>query len=114
VAVESVLIDGEAVELRPDGHSYFAALRHKGGFSAGLPRRARSPEPQRRGLPSAADRGAASRAAPFVADVHCILFSDSMVVEGALVFAKACELGLGGSSRSAPAADIRAETTGNG
>jgi hypothetical protein len=31
-----------------------------------------------------------------------------------LVFAKACELGLEGSSRSALAADIRAETAANG
>ena len=33
---------------------------------------------------------------PLVAGVHCILFSDALVAEGALVFAKACELGLEG------------------
>ena len=38
-------------------------------------------------------RGALS---PLVAGVHCILFSDAMVAEGSLVFAKACELGLEG------------------
>ena len=33
---------------------------------------------------------------PLVAGVHCILFSDALVAEGALVFAKACQLGLEG------------------
>ena len=45
--------------------------------------------------------------------VDCILFSDALVAEGALVFAKACEMGLEGC-RSAQAADIGAETAGNG
>jgi ATP-dependent DNA ligase len=31
-----------------------------------------------------------------VASVDCILFSDALVAEGALVFAKACEMGLEG------------------
>jgi ATP-dependent DNA ligase len=38
-------------------------------------------------------RGALS---PLIAGVHCILFSDALMAEGALVFAKACELGLEG------------------
>jgi len=33
---------------------------------------------------------------PLVTGVHCVLFSDALVAEGALVFAKACELGLEG------------------
>jgi hypothetical protein len=49
--------------------------------------------PQRRGFPAASDRGTASRTSPLVAGVDCILFSDALVAEGALMFAKACELG---------------------
>jgi ATP-dependent DNA ligase len=53
---------------------------------------------------------------PLVAGVQCILFSDALVAEGALVFAKPrlARWAWRGSSRSAPAADIRAETADNG
>ena len=33
---------------------------------------------------------------PLVAGVDCVLFSDALVAQGALVFAKACDMGLEG------------------
>ena len=96
LAAESALIDGEAVVVRPDGHSDFAALRTKAGSARacfvafdllnlnGEDFRQRPIEERRAAL------------SPLVAGVHCILFSDALVAEGALVFAKACALGLEG------------------
>jgi bifunctional non-homologous end joining protein LigD len=96
LAVESVLLDGEAVAARPDGHSDFAALRTKAGSARaclvafdllnlnGEDFRQRPIEDRRAAL------------SPLVAGVDCILFSDALVAEGALVFAKACEMGLEG------------------
>ena len=96
LAAESALIDGEAVAVRPDGHSDFAALRTKAGSAPacfvafdllnlnGEDFRQRPIEERRAAL------------SPLVAGVHCILFNDALVAEGALVFAKACELGLEG------------------
>jgi hypothetical protein len=64
------------------------------------------PDSRRRGLDDrvlsllkdpAADRGTARRAfTALVAGVGNILFSDALVADGALVFAKACEMGLEG------------------
>ena len=96
LAVESALIDGEAVAVRPDEYSDFTALRTKAGSARacvvafdllnlnGEDFRRRPIEERRAAL------------SPLVAGVHCILFSDALVAEGALVFAKACELGLEG------------------
>ena len=96
LAAESALIDGEAVAVRADGHSDFAGLRTKAGSARaclvafdlltlnGEDLRQRPIEERRAAL------------SPLVAGVHCILFSDALVAEGALVFAKACELGLEG------------------
>jgi bifunctional non-homologous end joining protein LigD len=96
LAVDSALIDGEAVVFRPDGHSDFAALRTKiGGARAclvafdlltlnGEDFRQRPLEERRAAL------------SPLVAGVDNLLFSDALAAEGALVFAKACELGLEG------------------
>ena len=96
LAAESALIDGEAVVVRPDGHSDFAALRTKAGSARaclvafdllnlnGEDFRQRPIEERRAAL------------SPLVAGVHGLLFSDAIVAEGALVFAKACELGLEG------------------
>ena len=70
---------------------------HKGGLGAGVLCRIRSLEPQRRGSPSAPARGAARRACRHSSHgVDGILFSEALAAEGALVFAKACELGLEG------------------
>ena len=96
LAAESALIDGEAVAFRPDGHSDFATLRTKAGAARaclvafdlltlnGKDFRQRPLEERRAAL---------SR---LVAGVDGILFSDALAADGALVFAKACELGLEG------------------
>ena len=96
LAAESALIDGEAVAFRPDKHSDFAALRTEAGSARaylvavdllnlnGEDLRQRLIEERRAAL------------SPLVAGGDRILFSDAVVAEGALVFAKACELGLEG------------------
>ena len=96
LAAESALIDGEALAFGPDGHSDFAALCTKAGGARaclvafdllnlnGEDHRQRPLEERRAAL------------SPLVAGVGSILFSDALVAEGALVFAKACELGLEG------------------
>jgi bifunctional non-homologous end joining protein LigD len=96
LAAERALIDGEAVVFRPDGRSDFEALVTKrGGERAayvafdlltldGEDRRLRPLEERRSAL---------SR---LVANVDGILFSETIEAEGAIVFAKACELGLEG------------------
>ena len=90
------LIDGEAVTFRTDGHSDFAALRTKAGSA-----RARlvafdllslNGEDLRQ-CPLEEQRAALS---PLVAGVDGVLFSEVLLAEGALVFAKACEMGLEG------------------
>ena len=96
LAVESALIDGEAIAFRPDGHSDFAALRTKAGSARaclvafdllnlnGKDLRQRPIEERRAAL------------SPLFSGIDCVLFSDALAAEGALVFAKACELGLEG------------------
>jgi bifunctional non-homologous end joining protein LigD len=94
--VDNALLDGEAVVFLPDGHSDFAALLTKvGGEQASLVAfdllsldgddlRQRPLEERRQAL---------SR---LVAGVDDIRFSESVADDGALVFAKARELGLEG------------------
>jgi bifunctional non-homologous end joining protein LigD len=96
LAADSALMDGEAVTFRPDGHSDFAALRTKAGSARaclvafdllslnGEDLRQRPLEERRDEL---------SRV---VRDVDNIVFSEALSAEGALVFAKACKLGLEG------------------
>jgi bifunctional non-homologous end joining protein LigD len=93
---ENVLIDGEAVAFRTDGHPDIAALRTKaGGAQAclvafdllgpdGEDFRQRPLEERR------------DRLARLVRGVDGILFSEALASEGALVFAHACKLGLEG------------------
>jgi bifunctional non-homologous end joining protein LigD len=93
---DEALIDGEAVVFRSDGMSDFEALLTKeGGASAahvafdllgldGKDLRLRPLEDRRAELKR------------IVASVEAILFSEAIEGEGALVFAKACELGLEG------------------
>ncbi len=96
LAVKSALFDGEAIVVRSDGHSDFAALRTKAGSA-----RARLVAfdllslngKDLRQQPIEERRGALS---PVVAGVDAILFSDAIIEHGALVFAKACEMGLEG------------------
>ena len=94
MAAESALIEGEAVAVCPDGHSDFAALRTKARSARaclvafdllnfnGEDLRQHPIEERRAAL------------SPLVAGVDSVLFSDALVAQGALVFAKACELGL--------------------
>jgi bifunctional non-homologous end joining protein LigD len=114
LAAESALIDGEAVVVRPDGHCDFAALRTKAGSARacfvafdllnlnGEDFRQRPIEERRAAL------------SPLVAGVHCILFSDALVAEGALVFAKACQLGLEGIVLKRAGSRYSRVTAGNG
>jgi ATP-dependent DNA ligase len=93
--VDNALVDSEAVVFLPDGHSDFAALLTKAGgeqasfvafdlLSLGDDLRDRSLEERRDAL------------AQLVAGVDDIRFSESVADDGALVFAKARELGLEG------------------
>ncbi len=94
--VETSLLDGEAVVFRPDGHSNFEALRTKYGAARasfvafdllqidGEDLRKHTLEVRR------------AKLEPLVADADAILFSEAIAAEGALVFAKACEMGLEG------------------
>jgi bifunctional non-homologous end joining protein LigD len=93
---EDAMLDGEAVAFRLDGHSDFAALRTKdGGAMAclvafdllnldGQDYRQRPLEERRDAL------------LRLVAGVDGVLFSEALTVEGAIVFRKACEMGLEG------------------
>ena len=96
LAADSALIDGEAVAFRSDGHSDFAALRTKAGAAIarlvafdllnldGEDFRQRPLEERR------------DKLARLVAGVDNVLFSEAVAAEGAIVFHKACEMGLEG------------------
>ena len=96
LAADSALIDGEAVAFRSDGHSDFAALRTKTGSAraclvafdllslSGADLRQRPLEERR------------DKLSQLVHGVDCIVFSEALSAEGAIVFAKACEMGLEG------------------
>ena len=96
LSVGRALIDGEAVVLRDDGRSDFHSLMTKrGGAEAsliafdllrveGVDLRLRPLEARRETLMWLVD------------GVDRILFSEALAAEGAIVFAKACELGLEG------------------
>ena len=113
LAAKSALIDGEAITLRPDGHSDFAALRTKAGSARAclvafdlLSLNGKDLRQQ----PIEERRGALS---PLVAGIDCIMFSDALVEHGAIVFAAACEMGLEGIV-SKRVGSRYAETAGNG
>ena len=94
--VDNALLDGEAVVFRPDGHSDFAALRTKRGaaqasFVAFDLLQIYGED--RRKLPLEVRR---AELATLVAGAHAIQFSEAIEAEGALVFRKACEMGLEG------------------
>jgi bifunctional non-homologous end joining protein LigD len=94
--VADALLDGEAVVFRPDGHSEFAAMRAKRGAAEasfvafdllrvdGEDRRKLALETRRAELES------------LVGGLDAIQFSEAIAAEGAVVIAKACELGLEG------------------
>jgi len=94
--VENVLIDGEAVALRPDGRSEFEAIRTKVGAATAVyvafdllqlngKDIRRQPIEDRRAELERIVRGA-----------DAVLFSEAIAAEGGLVFKKACEMGLEG------------------
>jgi ATP-dependent DNA ligase len=97
LAPDQALIDGEAVVLRADGRSDFRALMTKrGGAEASLVAfdLLRLDGDDLRLRPLEARREALMR---LVGDVgNSIVFSEAIAAEGAVVFAKACELGLEG------------------
>ena len=112
--IDDALLDGEAVVLGPDGHSDFGALRTKRGAERASfvafdllriereDRRKLALEVRRAELES------------LVAGINAITFSEAIYGEGAIVFAKACEMGLRGSSRSALAACTQVGHVGTG
>ena len=93
---DGALIDGEAVVFRPDGHSDLGALRTNAGAEQaalvafdllsldGEDLRPRPLEERREALSG------------LIAGGDNIVFSEAIAAEGALVFVKACELGLEG------------------
>ena len=96
LSADEALIDGEAVVLQIDGRSDFHALMTKrGGAEATLVAfdllRVNGDDLRLR--PLEARREALQRLVPNVR--HGILFSEALAAEGAVVFKKACELGLG-------------------
>jgi bifunctional non-homologous end joining protein LigD len=96
MAVDNALLDGEAVVFLPDGHSDFAALLTKaGGEQASLVAfdLLSLNGDDLRQHPLEERRDALSH---LVAGVDDIRFSESVADDGALVFAKARELGLEG------------------
>jgi bifunctional non-homologous end joining protein LigD len=96
LAADSARIDREAVIFRSDGRSDFAALRTKAGSAraclVAFDLLSLNGEDLRQ-RPLEARRDKLSR---LVQGVDGILFSDALAAEGALVFAKACKLGLEG------------------
>jgi ATP-dependent DNA ligase len=96
LGADEALIDGEAVLLRDGGGSDFGALMTKrGGAQASLVAfdLLRREGEDLRLRPIEARREALKR---LVVGIDGILFSEALAAEGAVVFAKACELGLEG------------------
>ena len=114
LAAESALIDGEAVAFRPDKHSDFAALRTEAGSARaylvavdllnlnGEDLRQRPIEERRAAL------------SPLVAGVDRICSVTPWWPRERSCSPRPASWAWRGSSRSAPAADIRAETAGHG
>jgi bifunctional non-homologous end joining protein LigD len=92
----NVLIDGEAVVFRPDGHSDFTALRtNRGAAEATLVAfdLLQFQGDDWRRMPLEVRR---AQLESVVSGIDGITFSDSIAHEGAIVFAHACRLGLEG------------------
>ena len=94
--VETVLLDGEAVALRSDGHSDFEALRTKQGAARASFVAFDLLQIDGEDLRKHALEARRARLEPLVSDADAILFSEAIASEGGLVFAKACEMGLEG------------------
>ena len=93
---DDVMLDGEAVVFRPDGHSDFAALRtNRGADAARLVAfdLLHVDGEDRRKLPLEVRRAELDA---LVAGINAIMFSEAIEAEGAVVFEKAVEMGLEG------------------
>ena len=93
---DDVLLDGEAVVFRPDGHSDFTALRtNRGADAARLVAfdLLHVDGEDRRKLPLEVRRAELDA---LVAGINAIMFSEAIEAEGAIVFQKAVEMGLEG------------------
>ena len=91
-----VLIDGEAVVFRRDGHSDFVALRSKAGGEMALLVAFDLLNLEGRDLRQQALEKRREALEPLVAGVDSIQFSRGLADDGATVFAHACKLGLEG------------------
>ena len=111
--VDRALIDGEAVVLRDDGRSDFGLLTKRGGAQASLVAfdLLRPDDDDLRLWPIEARREALMR---LVGGVDGVLFSEALAAEGAVVFAKACALGLEGVVSKRAGSLYRAGKAGTG
>ena len=94
--VDHVMIDGEAVVFRPDGHSDFTALRtNRGAAEATLVAfdLLQFQGDDWRRMPLEVRR---AQLESIVSGIDGLTFSDGIAHEGAIVFAHACRLGLEG------------------
>lgn len=94
--VERALIDGEAVVLRPDGHCDFEALRTNMGAARAGYVAFDLIELDGKDIRQEALENRRAELARIVSGAGAILFSEAIEAEGALVFAKACEMGCEG------------------
>jgi bifunctional non-homologous end joining protein LigD len=94
--VDSVLLDGEAVVLRPDGHSDFVALRTNRGAERAIFVAFDLLQMEREDWRKLALEVRRAQLESLVAGIDAIMFNEAIDAEGALVFAHACKLGLEG------------------
>jgi bifunctional non-homologous end joining protein LigD len=94
--VEQFLIDGEAVVFRADGRSDFEALRTKEGGARAAYVAFDLLEVNGKDIRRVALEDRRAELERIVASAEAILFNEAFAAEGALVFAKACAMGLEG------------------
>jgi bifunctional non-homologous end joining protein LigD len=94
--VDDALLDGEAVVFKPDGHSDFAALRTKRGAERAIFVAFDLLQMEREDRRKLALEVRRAQLESLVAGIDAITFNEAIDDEGAVVFAKACELGLEG------------------
>jgi bifunctional non-homologous end joining protein LigD len=94
--VDDALLDGEVVAFRPDGHSDFGALRTKAGAERASFVAFDLLRIEREDWRTLALEVRRAQLESLVAGIDAITFSEAIDDEGAIVFAKACEMGLEG------------------
>jgi len=112
--VENAVIDGEAVALRPDGRSDFEALRTKAGAEAAAYFAFDLLQLNGKDIRQHLIEDRRAELERIVKGAEAILFSEPIAAAGALVFAKACEMGLEGIVSKRPEAAISASRAGRG